>query len=275
MSIMKLSNLVRYLIAFVSLSFLFTLSHAGMSVKLDENCAESLGQKALVITLQHYETPLKTSVNDGEAISAVFKEMGYEVTRHKKIGRSEVNSTIRSFSNNLKRCQSVVLYFSGKGFSFSQEDWLFVSPTERDLDLSAVGVSALNLNSIIGDIRRRSPYQIITFWDVPRYRITEKVEKYSMVPAKPSVSEAVFFASEIDSLSTEQLAISDQYSPFNKVLVGLLSSEPSLMIRDIHPKLTFGLNQMTCSDGRDICQRPGFKNNLDYTITTAYYLNNF
>lgn len=88
-------------------------------------CRAENGQKALIIGNQHYgKSPLRTSLNDAEAITTGLTGLGFNVTTVMDAKLADIGSAVEKFTNSLKDKDIAVVYYSGHGLQVDGQNYL-------------------------------------------------------------------------------------------------------------------------------------------------------
>lgn len=128
-------------------------------------------RKALVIGNQNYERqPLSNPINDATDVAEVLRDLGFQVTFQTDLTNKDMDLLLRNFSNQLKREDEVVFYYSGHGVQAREENYLIPindnieNEDELEYDALSLNRALTRLNKagiavIILDACRDNPYR--------------------------------------------------------------------------------------------------------------------
>src|SRR5437762_11039311 len=128
---------------------------------------------ALVIGNSGYQTipPLVNPPNDAEAMSAMLRNAGFDVTQKRDVKVNELRRALRSFSEDARGADVALVYFSGHGIEIDGTNYLIPVDAllERDIDafdeaipldrVLAVMEQAIKLRIVIVDACRDNPFK--------------------------------------------------------------------------------------------------------------------
>lgn len=88
---------------------------------------------ALVIGNSEYRAvpKLLNPVNDAQDIAAALRRIGFDVTQHSNLTRTELNDTLGEFARKSSKARISLLYFAGHGFEIDNRNYLV--PVDADI----------------------------------------------------------------------------------------------------------------------------------------------
>lgn len=110
------------------------------------SCAEN--RRALVVGNDDYKafTPLKNARNDARAISEKLKNLGFEVVLAENAGATQMESTLKAWTADLKDADVALFFYAGHGLQV--EGTNFLVPVDFDGDEIDVKHECLNADMV-------------------------------------------------------------------------------------------------------------------------------
>lgn len=119
---------------------------------------------ALIIgNSSYFDAPLKNPVNDADAMASALRDTGFDVTVLKNADRRKMFTSVREFSEKLKRSDVGLFYYAGHGVQIESANYLLpVDLKGSDLQVADdLRYSAFPLNELMDRMRDASTSNII------------------------------------------------------------------------------------------------------------------
>lgn len=252
----------------------------------------SADNHALIIYNSDYQhdgiSDLPVTENDAKAVAKLFEGMGYpssNITTIANNGKQSLEEQVLFFAANLTSESSVVIYYSGHGISFKGDPSNYIVPVDMNPEASAPNAKAkellfkrrsVNFNEdVLGIIKTAGPKGVVVFYDACRNSPVASSDgtksvgaTSSFVPAKIE-GTAMFYSAASGQTSLASLGPQDDVhlSLYTRVLVSLLSENPSIRLSDLHRQVQGEVTTMARKRAAGHAQNPVYENKLDYSNT--------
>jgi formylglycine-generating enzyme required for sulfatase activity len=205
-------------------------------------------RSALVIGNAAYPdvaTPLSTTIADARALADELRRSGFEVDLKMNLGKSDMQSTIDTFTSKIRSGMSVLFYFSGFGVQVDRQNYLV--PVNADpWNAATVKKDGISVDTVISEIHRKGARVKILILDAGRRnpfenRFRERPEGLASVNAPENT---------LAMLSAVPGKLIADRSGTNSVFVGELIKEirasnvpgaPSVTAEDVFNHLKVGI----------------------------------
>ncbi|MBU2980579.1 caspase family protein [Lentibacter algarum] len=117
---------------------------------------------ALVIGVSDYTSisPLKNTVNDAKALSAVLDDIGFEVTTLINASGSDTHAALKTFAFETETADLALIYFAGHGVEVQGENFLI--PADAAVKSNAdIQKEALSLNDLLAAVDHARKMRIV------------------------------------------------------------------------------------------------------------------
>ena len=194
--------------------------------------ADSEKRVALVIGNGDYKIAphLDNPANDARAIAETLRKLGFEVVDGYDLDVSQMRKAVSDFSAALPQAKSAVVYYSGRGVSVDDEDFLlpvdidWKSPT--DLDISAISLPMVlkqmklegRVNIVLLDACRDNPFM----HELARNKTPAAIGPRGLSPIQGELARGTLIAFATDPNSTAQDGVQGEHSPFTEALLNHL-----------------------------------------------------
>ena len=257
---------------------------------LDLDIPSSGERLALVVANQNYTDSslnnIRNAIKDVDRIGDLLggeEGLGYEVKKLVDLGYDDLMEQVSHFVEKVGPESTVVVYYSGHGVALDGENLVVPADfTKSNLGNSShiikksIKSRTLNLKEdILGLIENKNPSGLVAFYDACRNDIlssnTRNLGTTSFVPSKVEGS-AIFYSADAGEFATDRLSDDDpvELSLFTRVLVKTLEDDPTIKLRDLHPKLRSGVDRLAASIGE--VQKPIMENDLEYIERDSFCL---
>ncbi len=218
-----------------------TTSQASPQVPLAQPSASVASGQAHALVIGNAAYPgsarLANPLNDSQAISRKFAELGFAVTRIDDGNREALVRGLSQFQRKAASSQITVLYYSGHGMQIDGINYLL--PVDVDINKPAsLKLQAVSLDTVIGDYL---PGKVrIVFLDAcrdnPAASSTVRGFNRGLAPIQAPTGTLIAFATRDGGVAEDGTG---KHSPFTQALLDLIA-EPediSLVLRKVRDKV--------------------------------------
>ncbi|MEJ8560139.1 caspase family protein [Yoonia sp. GPGPB17] len=231
------------------------------------------GRYAFIVGNSNYENAaaLDNPVNDARLISASLASVGFEVTTHIDLGRSEFGRALSEFLSASDGADEVVFYFAGHGMQFDGENYLLATDASlaSEFDVMAESISLEQVSVALSrvsdsvlifiDACRDNP--IATRFYAENFPQTRSVEKQGLAPITSNQSGTMqFFAASPGEVAYDGVGAN---SPFSLALARHLPT-PGVEVLTLTKRVIADVRVLT--NGR---QSPTVTNDISREIYLA------